>query len=197
MKAGFVPGCAFLIGSYYTRNEFLKRYTVFFSGAIIAGAFNGCLSYLLAKADGTANLAGWRWIFLVCFLWTLPWHETNVSRSRACLLALWHCQPFSYCPHFQNILKCSRARTRLSYWSVCVEMGSQKIDLAASVNKCWRLSSTGRSGLREFSLYLDSPSTDSVITALSPTSASKGTQSQLQLSCESSSFEIFTICKHF
>lgn len=54
-----------LIGSYYTRNEFLKRYTIFFSGAIIAGAFNGFLSYLLAKADGTANLAGWRWIFLV------------------------------------------------------------------------------------------------------------------------------------
>lgn len=40
-EAGFVPGCAYLIGSYYTKDEFLKRYAVFFSMAIIAGAFNG------------------------------------------------------------------------------------------------------------------------------------------------------------
>lgn len=41
MEAGFVPGCAYLIGSYYKKDEFLKRYTVFFSAAIAAGAFNG------------------------------------------------------------------------------------------------------------------------------------------------------------
>lgn len=40
-EAGFVPGAAYLIGSYYKKNEFLKRYAVFFSAAIIAGAFNG------------------------------------------------------------------------------------------------------------------------------------------------------------
>jgi MFS family permease len=40
-EAGFVPGAAYLIGSYYTRNEFLKRYTFFFGASIIAGAFNG------------------------------------------------------------------------------------------------------------------------------------------------------------
>lgn len=64
-EAGFVPGAAYLIGSYYKKDEFLKRYAVFFSGAIFAGAFNGLVSYALALADGKAGLAGWRWIFLV------------------------------------------------------------------------------------------------------------------------------------
>lgn len=65
-EAGFVPGCAYLIGSYYKKDEFLKRYAFFFSGAIVAGAFNGLLSFALAQADGAGGLAGWRWIFIVC-----------------------------------------------------------------------------------------------------------------------------------
>ena len=40
-ESGFVPGCAYLISSYYTQNEFLLRYCLFFSMAILAGAFNG------------------------------------------------------------------------------------------------------------------------------------------------------------
>lgn len=64
-EAGFVPGAAYLIGSYYKREEFLKRYAIFFSGAIVAGAFNGLFSGLLAKADGKGGLNGWRWIFVV------------------------------------------------------------------------------------------------------------------------------------
>lgn len=64
-EAGFVPGCAYLIGSYYKDEEFLRRYAVFMSGAIIAGAFNGLFSYLLSMADGAGGLEGWRWIFIV------------------------------------------------------------------------------------------------------------------------------------
>lgn len=64
-EAGFVPGCAFLIGSYYRDGEFLRRYAVFMSGAIIAGAFNGLFSFLLSKADGAGGIEGWRWIFIV------------------------------------------------------------------------------------------------------------------------------------
>jgi len=65
-EAGFVPGCAYLIGSYYKRDEFLRRYTVFFSAAIAAGAFNGLFSTLLAMADGAGGYAGWRWIVGLC-----------------------------------------------------------------------------------------------------------------------------------
>ncbi|KAK0653773.1 putative transporter [Lasiodiplodia hormozganensis] len=65
MEAGFVPGCAYLIGSYYKKDEFLKRYTWFFSAAIAAGAFNGLLATLISKMDGVGNYAGWRWIFII------------------------------------------------------------------------------------------------------------------------------------
>ena len=34
-------GCAYLIGSYYKRHEFQFRYSIFFSAAILAGAFSG------------------------------------------------------------------------------------------------------------------------------------------------------------
>ena len=36
-----MPGCAYLIGSYYLNREFLTRYTVFLSAFLVAGAFNG------------------------------------------------------------------------------------------------------------------------------------------------------------
>ena len=64
-EAGFVPGAAYLIGSYYKRHEFQTRYSFFFSAAILAGAFSGFLAYLLVKLDGAGGYAGWRWIFLI------------------------------------------------------------------------------------------------------------------------------------
>ncbi|KAI4226796.1 MAG: hypothetical protein L6R40_008246 [Gallowayella cf. fulva] len=64
-ESGFVPGCAYLIGSYYKRHEFQFRYSIFFSAAILAGAFSGFLAYLLAKMDGVGGYEGWRWIFII------------------------------------------------------------------------------------------------------------------------------------
>ncbi|KAK8112149.1 Vitamin h protein [Apiospora kogelbergensis] len=64
-ESAFVPGAAYLIGSYYRRDEFLRRYVVFFSGGICAGAFNGFLSALIAKMDGVAGYRAWRWIFII------------------------------------------------------------------------------------------------------------------------------------
>ena len=37
-------GCAYLIGSYYKRDEFLRRYAIFFSANMAAGAINGVSS---------------------------------------------------------------------------------------------------------------------------------------------------------
>lgn len=85
-ESGFVPGCAYLIGSYYKRHEFQFRYSIFFSAAILAGAFSGFLAYLLAKMDGVGGYEGWRWIFiieglitvviaLVAFFVIAPWPE--------------------------------------------------------------------------------------------------------------------------
>jgi MFS family permease len=59
--SAFVPGAAYLIGSYYKRDEFLRRYVVFFSAGICSGAFNGFLSSLIAKMNGVAGYQAWRW----------------------------------------------------------------------------------------------------------------------------------------
>ena len=40
-EAGVFPGCAFLISMYYKRNELQKRWAVFFSSGLVAGAFGG------------------------------------------------------------------------------------------------------------------------------------------------------------
>ncbi|KAH7390921.1 major facilitator superfamily domain-containing protein [Phaeosphaeria sp. MPI-PUGE-AT-0046c] len=64
-EAAFVPGAAYTIGSYYKRDEFLRRYVIFFGSAILSGAFNGFLSSLLAKMDGVAGYKAWRWIFII------------------------------------------------------------------------------------------------------------------------------------
>ena len=45
-EAGFVPSAAYLIGSYYRRDQFLRRCAVFFAAAVIAAAFNGFLAAL-------------------------------------------------------------------------------------------------------------------------------------------------------
>ena len=77
-EAGFVPGAAFLMGSYYKRHEFQTRYSFFFSAAILAGAFSAFLAYLLSKLDGAGGYAGWRWIFLIegiltCLIAAIAW----------------------------------------------------------------------------------------------------------------------------
>lgn len=60
-ESAFVPGAAYLIGSYYKRDEFLKRYVVFFSAGICAGAVNGFLATLVGKMDGVGGYGAWRW----------------------------------------------------------------------------------------------------------------------------------------
>ncbi|KAL1999386.1 hypothetical protein VTN02DRAFT_4595 [Thermoascus thermophilus] len=55
-EAGFVPGCAYLIGAYYKKNEYLRRYSVFFSASMAAGAFNGLFANLLSRMDGVGGI---------------------------------------------------------------------------------------------------------------------------------------------
>ncbi|KAK3621191.1 hypothetical protein LTR56_017153 [Elasticomyces elasticus] len=64
-EAGFFPGCTYLISMYYKRYELQWRFNIFFTGAILAGSFSGLLAYAIAKMDGVAGYAGWRWIFIL------------------------------------------------------------------------------------------------------------------------------------
>jgi len=65
LEAGFYPGCVYLLSTWYPRYELQKRNAVFYLIGSMASAFAGILAYGLMQLDGTANLSGWRWIFLI------------------------------------------------------------------------------------------------------------------------------------
>ncbi|KAL4900423.1 hypothetical protein BDW74DRAFT_188271 [Aspergillus multicolor] len=64
-EAGLYPGIAYYITLWYPRHLAQYRQAMFFSAASIAGAFSGILAWAIAKMDGVANYAGWRWIFIL------------------------------------------------------------------------------------------------------------------------------------
>ncbi|KIV88517.1 hypothetical protein PV10_08195 [Exophiala mesophila] len=87
LEAGFFPGCVYILTMYYRRHELQWRFNLFFSAAIIAGAFSGLLAYAIAHMSGIAGYGGWRWIFIlegiatviiaVASYWIIPdWPET-------------------------------------------------------------------------------------------------------------------------
>ncbi|KAL5119256.1 hypothetical protein ACEQ8H_002743 [Pleosporales sp. CAS-2024a] len=64
-ESAFISGAAYLIGSYYTKTEYLTRYVLFLTAGIIAGAINGFLASLIAKMNHLQGHAAWRWIFII------------------------------------------------------------------------------------------------------------------------------------
>ncbi|KAJ9103578.1 hypothetical protein QFC20_004734 [Naganishia adeliensis] len=78
-ECGLFPGISFFLSGWYKRKEASKRISVFFGGAVMAGAFGGILGYGLSKMNGVGGKAGWSWIFIIEGLLTLvagfasPW----------------------------------------------------------------------------------------------------------------------------
>lgn len=64
-EAGIFPGSFYLISFWYKREESQKRFTVYWSSVILAGAFGGLLATAISKMDGMRGLAAWQWIFLL------------------------------------------------------------------------------------------------------------------------------------
>ncbi|GAB7362526.1 hypothetical protein MBLNU230_g2845t1 [Neophaeotheca triangularis] len=89
-EAGFFPGCAFLLSTWYPRYELQKRNAVFYLIGSMSSAFSGILGFGLTKMNGLGDLgpaygqhygpteldptaesgimdgiAGWRWIFIM------------------------------------------------------------------------------------------------------------------------------------
>lgn len=64
-ECGMVPGCFYLIGMWYRREEAQKRFTLFFASTALAGAFGGLLASAIGKMDGMRGYHGWRWIFIL------------------------------------------------------------------------------------------------------------------------------------
>jgi MFS family permease len=78
-EAGFFPAATFLVSEWYCRFEVQTRMSVFFSAASMAGAFSGLLAFAIQQMHGVANIAGWRWIFILEGIMTvlvglsIPW----------------------------------------------------------------------------------------------------------------------------
>ena len=64
-SAGFFPAATYLVSAWYCRFEVQTRIGIFYCAASLAGAFSGLLAFAISKMDGVANLAGWRWIFIL------------------------------------------------------------------------------------------------------------------------------------
>ncbi|OTB17790.1 hypothetical protein K445DRAFT_56309 [Daldinia sp. EC12] len=64
-EAGYFPGCAYLLSTWYTRFEMGRRYSVFYLLGCVASACSGILAFGLMQLDGKAGLSGWRWIFII------------------------------------------------------------------------------------------------------------------------------------
>ncbi|VUC22931.1 unnamed protein product [Clonostachys rosea] len=65
LEAGFLPGCLYLISTWYTRYDLQKRLTVFYIIGFFSSGLGGILAYGLMQMNGLGGLAGWRWIFIM------------------------------------------------------------------------------------------------------------------------------------
>lgn len=72
-EASFSPVVLYVIGGWYTKAELAKRTTLFQITAPLGAAFSGYLQAAVYEGlDGRNGLAGWRWLYIICGLMTVP-----------------------------------------------------------------------------------------------------------------------------
>ncbi|KAE8378049.1 major facilitator superfamily domain-containing protein [Aspergillus bertholletiae] len=72
-ESGFYPGIHYLLGSWYTPREIGKRAMVFWLAGSIGTLFSGFLqSAAYTNLNGVHGHAGWRWLFIIDGIITLP-----------------------------------------------------------------------------------------------------------------------------
>lgn len=64
-EAGIFPGSFYLISFWYKREEAQKRFSVYWSSVILAGAFGGLLATGISYMEGIRGLRSWQWIFIL------------------------------------------------------------------------------------------------------------------------------------
>ena len=76
------PGCFYLIGMWYKRQEAQKRFSFFFSSTTLAGGFGGLIAAGIGKMDGVGGYQNWRWVsFFLELLSYDIWLTTTISSS--------------------------------------------------------------------------------------------------------------------
>lgn len=72
-RSGFYPGIHYLLGSWYTPQEIGKRAMIFWLAGAIGQLFSGFLqAAAYTNLGGVGGLAGWRWLFIIDGVITLP-----------------------------------------------------------------------------------------------------------------------------
>ncbi|KAF2717611.1 MFS general substrate transporter [Polychaeton citri CBS 116435] len=72
-EASCFPCVQYLLGSWYKPIEIGKRTAIFTSSGLAGQMFSGIMQGAIYRnLDGSAGLAGWRWLFVIDFLITLP-----------------------------------------------------------------------------------------------------------------------------
>ncbi|KAL2114004.1 hypothetical protein VUR80DRAFT_1300 [Thermomyces stellatus] len=64
-EAPFFAGCAFLFSGWYTRKELGLRLAIFYSAAMLSGAFGGLFAAGIAAAFRNHTIESWRWLFII------------------------------------------------------------------------------------------------------------------------------------
>jgi MFS family permease len=66
IEASFFPGSLYFLSRWYTRREMQLRVTVLNAGNLAAQAFGGLIAAgILGDMQGAADLAAWRWLFII------------------------------------------------------------------------------------------------------------------------------------
>ncbi|KAJ5603401.1 hypothetical protein N7537_006357 [Penicillium hordei] len=72
-ESGFYPGIHYLLGSWYTPREIGKRAMIFWLAGSVGTMFSGFLqAAAYTNLNGTHGYAGWRWLFIIDGIITLP-----------------------------------------------------------------------------------------------------------------------------
>ncbi|KAB8281467.1 major facilitator superfamily domain-containing protein [Yarrowia lipolytica] len=71
-ESGFVPTAYFLMGSWYKPSEVARRAGFFYMGQFLGLLSSGLLASAALDLDGVGGFEGWRWVFIVDAIATLP-----------------------------------------------------------------------------------------------------------------------------
>ncbi|WDK10179.1 major facilitator superfamily transporter [Colletotrichum graminicola] len=110
VEAGFFPGVLYLLSCWYTRAELGKRFAIFYTAAVLSGAFGGLLAgAITANLHDAHGIAGWRWLFIV----------EGVATVGVALIAFFR-QLASIRIVADGIASGGQSRKRLSHWNAFV-----------------------------------------------------------------------------
>ncbi|KAJ5678970.1 MFS general substrate transporter [Penicillium macrosclerotiorum] len=66
VEAAYYPGCLYLLSSWYTRKELVKRTALLYSGSLLSGAFSGLIAAgITGGLNGARGIGAWRWLFII------------------------------------------------------------------------------------------------------------------------------------